>query len=219
VSRHIFFRLGQTLVKVVRCQSTDRGNFVVNILDKGRFSTNLNLKNLNLTDPKLIVVVAMVILLIAALAWLYVRKRRSTTAGLRQKFGPEYERAILKHGSERKAEAKLADRENRVEKLTIRDLDPMERERFSNQWVAIQSRFVDSPKGAVAEADDVLSSCNENPWLSRVRFRSTCGRHFCRPSPSGRELPVCARDCATGWERRSNYGGSENGDDSLPLSV
>src|ERR1700690_970821 len=115
---------------------------------------NLNLKNLNLTDPKLIVVVAMVILLVAALAWLYVRKRRSTTAALRQKFGPEYERAILKHGSERKAEAKLEDREKRVEKLNIRDLDPMERERFSNQWVAIQSRFVDSPKGEVAEADD-----------------------------------------------------------------
>src|ERR1700681_3413491 len=114
--------------------------------------------NLNLMDPKLIVVVAVVILLIAVLAWLYVRKRRSTTAGLRQKFGPEYERAVLKHGSGRKAEAKLADRETRVEKLTIRDLDPMERERFSNQWGAVQSRFVDFPKGAVTEADDLLSS-------------------------------------------------------------
>jgi hypothetical protein len=77
-----------------------------------------------------------------------VRKRRSTTAYLRQKFGPEYERAVQKHGSERKAEAKLEDREKRVEKLTIRDLDPMERERFSKRWEAVQSRFVDSPKGA-----------------------------------------------------------------------
>jgi len=92
------------------------------------------------------------------LAWLYVRKRRSTTAGLRQKFGPEYERAVREHGSERKAEAKLADRQERVEKLHIRDLDPMERERFSKQWVSVQSRFVDSPKGAVAEADDLVSS-------------------------------------------------------------
>ena len=91
---------------------------------------NLNLTNLNLMDPKLIVITAAVILLIAVLAWLYVRKRRNTTADLRQKFGPEYERAVLKHGSERKAEVKLADREKRVEKLTIRDLDPMERERF-----------------------------------------------------------------------------------------
>ena len=57
--------------------------------------------DLNLMDPKVIVLVAaVVILVIAVLAWVYVRKRRSTTAGLRQKFGPEYERAVQKHGSE-----------------------------------------------------------------------------------------------------------------------
>jgi hypothetical protein len=87
-----------------------------------------------------------------------MRKRRGTTADLRQRFGPEYERAVLKHGSERKAEAKLLDREKRVEKLNIRDLDPMEYERFSKRWESLQSRFVDSPKGAVAEADDLVSS-------------------------------------------------------------
>jgi hypothetical protein len=114
--------------------------------------------NLNLMDPKLIMLAAVAILIVVVLALVYMRKRRSTTADLRQKFGPEYERAVLKHGSERKAEAKLADREKRVENLTIRDLDPMERERFSNQWGAVQSRFVDSPKGAVAEADDLVCS-------------------------------------------------------------
>ena len=115
--------------------------------------------NLNLMEPKLIVLVAAVVILIMALlALVYLRKRRSTTADLRQRFGPEYERAVREHGSERKAEAKLADREKRVEKLTIRDLDPMERERFSKQWRSVQSRFVDSPKGAVAEADDLVSS-------------------------------------------------------------
>ena len=103
--------------------------------------------NLNLLDPKLIALVVAVIVIVAVLAWLYVRKRRSTTKELRQKFGPEYERAVLKHGSERKAEAKLADREKRVEKLTIRDLDPIEHERFSQRREAVQSRFVDSPKG------------------------------------------------------------------------
>jgi hypothetical protein len=124
----------------------------------GQLITGRVSMNLNLLDPKFIVLAAVVILVIAVLAWLYVRKRRSTTVGLRQKFGPEYERAVLKHGSERKAEAKLADRQERVEKLSIRDLDPMERERFSKQWESVQSRFVDSPKGAVAEADDLVSS-------------------------------------------------------------
>jgi hypothetical protein len=114
--------------------------------------------NLNLLDPKLIVLAAALILIVAALVWFYVRKRRSASADLRQKFGPEYERAVLAHGSERKAEAKLADREKRVEKLNIRDLDPMEHDNFSKRWAAVQSRFVDSPKGAVAEADDLVSS-------------------------------------------------------------
>ena len=114
--------------------------------------------NLNLMDPKLIVLAAVTIVIIAVLAWLYVRKRRSTTADLRQALGPEYDRAVLVHGSERKAEAKLLDREKRVEQLNIRDLDTIERERFSKQWEAIQSRFVDSLKGAVAEADDLISS-------------------------------------------------------------
>ena len=114
--------------------------------------------NLNLLDPRLIAVAAAVTLIFAVIAWLFVRKRRGTTAGLRQKFGPEYDRAVLTHGSERKAEAKLADREKRIEKLDIRDLDSMEHERYSKQWQAVQSRFVDSPKGAVAEADDLVSA-------------------------------------------------------------
>jgi hypothetical protein len=117
--------------------------------------------NLNLMDPRIIALAAAVVVIAAVVAWLYVRKRRGTTAGragLRQKFGPEYDRAVLTHGSERKAEVKLADREKRVEKLNIRDFDSMERERYSKQWQGVQSRFVDSPKGAVAEADDLVSS-------------------------------------------------------------
>jgi hypothetical protein len=114
--------------------------------------------NPHLLDPKFIMLAGVVLLVIAVLAWLYVKKRRSTTSGLRQKFGPEYERAVLKHGSERKAEAKLANRQDRVEKLNVRDLDPVERERFSKQWESVQSRFVDSPRGAVSEADDLVSN-------------------------------------------------------------
>ncbi len=114
--------------------------------------------NLNLMDPKIIALAALVILIIVVAAVLYVRKRKATTADLREKFGPEYDRAVRVHGSGRKAEAKLEDREKRVEKLNIRDLDPMEHERFSKRWESIQSRFIDSPKGAVAEADDLVSS-------------------------------------------------------------
>jgi len=114
--------------------------------------------NLNLMDPKLIALAVAVVLLIVVGIALYMRKRKNTTTGLRDRFGPEYDRAVLQHGSERKAEAKLADRETRVEKLKIRDLDLTERERYLAQWQAVQSRFVDYPKGAVTEADELVCS-------------------------------------------------------------
>ena len=114
--------------------------------------------NQSLMDPKLIVLAVVVILVIAGLAWLYVRKRRTSSAEIRQRFGPEYERAVRTHGSERRAEAKLADREKRVGTMKIRELDAAERERFSAQWVSLQARFVDYPKGAVTEAGELVSS-------------------------------------------------------------
>jgi hypothetical protein len=114
--------------------------------------------NLNFMDPVVIGVAVVALLIIVGLVWFYVRRHRTTTADLRQRFGSEYERAVQEHGSERKAEAKLADRDKRVEMLKIRELDPMERERFAARWGAVQSGFVDSPKGAVTQADDLVSS-------------------------------------------------------------
>jgi hypothetical protein len=113
---------------------------------------------MNPLDPKIVMLAAVVVLIIAGLTWLYLRKRRNATAELREKFGPEYDRAVLTHGSERKAQTTLVDREKRVEGLNIRDLDPTEYAGFSKRWESVQSRFVDSPKGAVAEADELVSS-------------------------------------------------------------
>jgi len=96
------------------------------------------------------------IALIIAIAVVYLRGRRATSARIRQRFGPEYERAVREHGSERRAEAQLVNREKRIETLSIRELAPIERDRFTNQWNSLQLRFVDSPKGAVAEADDLV---------------------------------------------------------------
>jgi hypothetical protein len=126
--------------------------------------------NLNLMDPKLIAVAVVVVLLIVVAVALYMRKRKKTTAGLRDRFGPEYDRAVKQHGSERKAEAKLADRETRVEMLKIRDLDFAERDRYVAQWQAVQSRFVDYPKGAVTEADELVCSLMQTRGYPVVDF-------------------------------------------------
>lgn len=114
--------------------------------------------HLNLTDPRLIAGVVVFVLIIVVGFALLVRSRRKTTAGFRKRFGSEYDRAVLEHGSERKAEAKLADRETRVENLKIRALTAAERGRFLADWQSVQSRFVDHPKSAVTEADELVSS-------------------------------------------------------------
>jgi hypothetical protein len=114
--------------------------------------------NFNLTNPTLIALAVAAALLIVVAVALYIRRRRDNTAKLRQRYGPEYERAVLQTGSERKAEAKLADRETRVEKLKIRELDANERTRYMAQWQIAQAHFVDYPKGAVREADELVCS-------------------------------------------------------------
>lgn len=113
----------------------------------------MNLSNVN---PTYFVVAVIVIAAVVAIAVIYARNQRMARARLRERFGPEYVRAVKEEGSERKAAAQLTGREDRVERFNIRDLAPAERERFTNQWNALQLRFVDSPRGAVAEADDLI---------------------------------------------------------------
>jgi hypothetical protein len=110
-----------------------------------------------LTSPEIITIAVLLVLLIAGAAWLYIHKRRTRTAGLRQRFGREYDLTVKNQGSERKGQVNLLDREKRVEKLKIRELEAAERVRFVEQWKSVQSRFVDSPTGAVAEADNLVS--------------------------------------------------------------
>jgi hypothetical protein len=112
--------------------------------------------------PIQITIVAVVLLLVVAIAvGLYLKHRKTRTLGFKNRFGSEYDRAVQQHGTPKKAEAKLADRENRVEKMKIRELSPTERERFVGEWQTVQSRFVDHPKSAVVEADDLINSLLE----------------------------------------------------------
>jgi hypothetical protein len=112
----------------------------------------------SLTDPRFIFGVLVIVLIIGTVAGIYLERRKKTTVALRKRFGTEYDRAVIEHGSEQKAEAKLADRETRVENLKIRDLASTERVRFLAEWQTVQARFVDHPKGAVIEADELVSS-------------------------------------------------------------
>jgi len=60
-----------------------------------------------------------------------------------------------------KAESELKAREKRVESLHLVPLAPPEAARFSQNWKALQSRFVDDPKGSVIEADRLVRELME----------------------------------------------------------
>ena len=102
------------------------------------------------------IVVAVVLLIAIGLAaWMFMQRRRSEE--LRERFGPEYTRAVDELGDERRAEAELAAREKRVKQFDIRPLIPQEQERFAQAWRSTQARFVDEPTAAIKEADRLVA--------------------------------------------------------------
>jgi hypothetical protein len=101
-----------------------------------------------------IVIGAVALIVIAAL--LLMRKRKS--AQLKQHFGSEYDRVAQEQGDPRRAEAVLAQREKRVEKLSIHPLRGIQQDGYLQEWTAVQRRFVDDPSVAVTEADSLVTS-------------------------------------------------------------
>jgi|ERR1700733_2262896 hypothetical protein len=112
----------------------------------------------NFTNAQLMVAAVVLALAVVIAVVGYVTYRKTRTQGFRKRFGLEYDRAVLKHGSSSNAEAKLADREARVKTLGLRDIGATDRERFIADWQAVQARFIDHPKSAVTQADELISS-------------------------------------------------------------
>jgi hypothetical protein len=99
----------------------------------------------------LIVIVAVIVVALIAMA---ARQRR--TMALRQRFGPEYDRAVAAGEGRRAAEADLRDRQRQRAQLDIRPLAEGLRVRFAQEWREVQERFVDQPLDAVVAADGLV---------------------------------------------------------------
>lgn len=98
-----------------------------------------------------VIVVALIALAVIAIT---TRQRRQH---LRERFGSEYDQAFTTRGDERLAEAELEAREERVRQLHIRPLESAEQERFAAAWRGVQARFVDEPREAVMQADELIA--------------------------------------------------------------
>jgi hypothetical protein len=93
-----------------------------------------------------------VVVVLAALVWYTVRSR-----ALRQRFGPEYDRAVAEGDGRLAAERELRERERRHAELELRELSPESRERYRSGWEDVQRQFVDDPSGAVRAADSLVT--------------------------------------------------------------
>ena len=105
-------------------------------------------------DQNTIIIIAVVVVVVIIAGVLLARRRKSEH--LREHFGPEYERELKRHGDAGKAESALEERARRVKKFEIRSLPSGERQRFADEWMQVQRRFVDDPRGAVSEAHTLV---------------------------------------------------------------
>jgi FtsZ-interacting cell division protein ZipA len=100
----------------------------------------------------LVIVVVVIIVLVALWAWSRSRRRDA----LRSTFGPEYDRTVEERGSRAEAERDLERRAERHDALQIRPLSAERRDRYADGWQQVQAHFVDDPRGAMTEADDLV---------------------------------------------------------------
>jgi len=117
-----------------------------------------------------IIAIIVVILIVAALlVGLSVVNRRRR---LRDRFGPEYDRAVSEHGR-REAEAELAERERRVRHLDIKPLSPTARAQYASEWTAVQEQFVDAPQSAVTGAQTLVTAVMKDRGYPTEAFDQT----------------------------------------------
>jgi hypothetical protein len=125
------------------------------------------------TQTWIILAAAVAVGLVAIVAWLYTRRKQSHR--LQEHFGPEYDRTVNELGGRTKGESDLKAREKRVERLEILPLAPSEAARFTEAWRALQSRFVDNPKGVVVQAEQVVRELMEKRGYPMGDFERRAG--------------------------------------------
>lgn len=99
--------------------------------------------------------VAAVIVVLAVL--FFVLRPAMQRKKLRDRFGPEYDRAVSDSDSRTAAEKELAEREHRHSEFDLKALSPAAQDSYRRHWADVQAKFVDSPESAIADADRLVT--------------------------------------------------------------
>jgi hypothetical protein len=167
-------------------------------------------------DPKILTAIIVIVAILAVVAVFLVARRRKTEH-LKQKFGSEYDRVVHQHGDPQRAETVLAAREKRVSHFELRSLPPTERERYVQQWAFVQRKFVDNPKGAVNEADRLVTGVMNARGYPMSEFNQRADD--ISVNQCGRELSSRSRHRSAPWQRAIEHRGSSQGDGAFPFTV
>lgn len=102
-------------------------------------------------------IIVLLLVVLAAVAIGAAASARRRRAGLRSRFGPEYDRTVAQSASTRAAEADLLARERHRASYQVTPLSPEDRERYRDSWLEIQTAFLDHPDAAIRDADRLVT--------------------------------------------------------------
>jgi len=103
-------------------------------------------------DTNIIIIIAVVAVVILV-ALIMAMARRKKTEQYHGQSKDEYDLTVKTMGGEKEAQAELDERQKRVETLALQPLSDSDHERYSTEWAAVQSKFVDAPGQAIMDAD------------------------------------------------------------------
>jgi hypothetical protein len=103
-----------------------------------------------------------VVAIVVVVAIFFIARRlvaQGRRRALQTRFGPEYDRALRRHGNDRDAaEAELADVVRERSNAQVRPLTSAERASFTERWNGIQAAFVESPLEATRDAESLVGA-------------------------------------------------------------
>ncbi|WP_329131380.1 hypothetical protein OG552_10050 [Streptomyces sp. NBC_01476] len=107
----------------------------------------------------IIAVIVAVVVVIAIVAVVTMMRGNGTGgAGLKRRFGPEYERTLARHdGDDKATRQELSERVKRYGGFEPAQVSTEQRERYGERWAQIQAHFVDEPDRALSEADRLIA--------------------------------------------------------------
>lgn len=103
-----------------------------------------------------LIVAVVLVVLVAGVILGPIFANRQHSKKLQGQFGTEYDHTVEVLGDKKKAHAELDERQKHVASLDIHPLSAKDRDCYTADWTAVQSRFVDEPGQAIVDADRLI---------------------------------------------------------------